>query len=165
MTPAQRDKSILGLVRHARLKPASGQRQTQPRLDLLHVGAGIPQPLQRQRSGQRLAVVEVVEPQQKRSLIAGARMKELSRYLGQGGHIAGLQRIVQHPLGMRAILQFVKFAPLARHLTDQPLGLGFQAAMDGRVAVGLKEEVFRFFQNRAQATDGLAEATFGQQLL
>ena len=163
--PAQGDQRLLGLFRHARLKPASGQRQAQSRLDLLDVGAGFQQPLQGERPGQRPAVVKMVESEQKRGLIAGAGMKELPRNLGQGGHVASLQRLFQHPPGTRAVLQLIKLASLAGHLADQPLGLGFQAAMDGRAAVGLIEEVFRFFQNRAQAADGLAEATFGQQFL
>ena len=117
----------------------------------------------RQGPGQRPAVVEVVQPQQKRGLVAAAGVKEPPRDLGQRRHVARLQRVVQHPPGPGAVLQFVQLAALARHLADQPLCLGLQTAMDRRVLVGLKEEIFRLVQDVAQTADGLAEAAFGQQ--
>ena len=121
-------------------------------------------PLQRQRPGRGSAVVEMVQAQQERRLVAAAGVKEPPRNLRHGRHVAGRQRLVQHAPGPCAVLQFVHFAALARHLSDQPLRLRFQTAMNGRILLGLEEEVFRRVQDVAQIADRLAKAAFRQQL-
>ena len=124
-----------------RLEPTGGRRQTQAGLQIVDLGSGLAETLQGQGAGQRAAAVEMVEPQQERCLVAAFRMEESPRHLGHGRNVAGRQCVVQHASGTRAELEFIDFAAFAWDLADHPLGLGLEAAVNGRRLVGLEKEV------------------------
>ena len=63
-----------------------------------------------------------------------------------------------------AAVQLVQLAAFPRHLPQQPLRLGLQAAMDGRLLVRLEEVVVGRFQNLVQALDGVAVMALIQPL-
>ena len=60
-------------------------------------------------------------------------------------------------------MQLVEFPSLARHLADQPLRLRPETATYGGLLVGRKKMVFRFFEDRAQIANRLADAALIEQ--
>ena len=127
--------------------PASSQPAAMARSGPARSGSAavrrVAQPPQRQRAGQRRAVIQMIQAQQERRLVAGLRVEEAPRNLGQ------LRRDRRRPIASSNI----RCAPAAastRTARVPPAASGRSAAgprpsgCDGRrTLVGLKEEIVR----------------------
>ena len=103
MPGPQRGERLPGLLGRRGPQPTGGQRRGKRRLELLRDSALIAQSLQHQSPGQGPTVVEVVQTQEERRFIAGPRMKEPPRDLGQPGDAAAGDGLVEHLPARRRI--------------------------------------------------------------
>ena len=163
--PFQGHQRPLRLVRQPRFQPAGGHGQRQRRLEAIAAVRGIAQAPQGQRTGQRQAVIQIIEAQEEGRLITGPGVEISPRDLRQFRRIAADQGFVQHPLRAAAAVQLVQLAAFTRHLAHQPLRLGLQAPMDRRLLVRLEEEIVGRFQDLVQASDRVAVMALFQPFL
>ena len=161
----QVDQDLLAIRGHAGLVIASGLGERQARLEGLGRRPGLAESLQRQRPGQRLAVVHLIQGEQVGRFVARLGMKQLGGDFRQAFVIARGNRPIELVAGLGPVADFVQIAALARHLSQELLGLGLQALVDGDLAVGLIERVFVAAKDLAEPFQGLAVAMFFQDLL
>ncbi len=103
-------------------------------------------------------MVEMIARQEQGRLGPGLGIEEAPRDLGQRGWIARRGGLVQHPPGLGAELQLVRFASLGGQGGDQAAGFGLQAAKHRFARVGAEEIIVGAIEQRPQVAHGLAVA-------
>ena len=156
------EQRLLRFGRLIRVQPARRQQHGQLGIVLGQRGRHIGDALQRQRGGERPALIELIAAQNQRRFVAGFGLEISPRNFCELREIAGVQRRFERRFGIGAILQLVHLAAFGRHRAEQSERFGLQADLRIGAAGNAEKKVVAAgaIEHFADFRDGVAIALF-----